>query len=89
MVRAFQDMYFDGRDDSTYWNGYSSSFARIGKAYNIISFTIATDVEFSKYISDFIANPRPMLIEVLMSDARECRPRLAFGNPIDKQFPYK
>ncbi|MBS0054269.1 thiamine pyrophosphate-binding protein [Yersinia sp. Marseille-Q3913] len=89
MVRAFQEMYFDGRDDSTYWNGYSSSFSSIAKAYNITAFTITTDIELSKYINDFITSPRPMLIEVLMSDARECRPRLAFGNPIDKQFPYK
>ncbi|WP_222408028.1 thiamine pyrophosphate-dependent enzyme [Yersinia aleksiciae] len=37
MVRAFQEMYFDGRDDSTYWNGYSSSFASIANAYNIIA----------------------------------------------------
>ncbi|HHL2457744.1 thiamine pyrophosphate-binding protein [Yersinia enterocolitica] len=89
MVRAFQEMYFDGRDDSTYWNGYSSSFASIAKAYNITAFTISNVLEFSTYINNFITNPRPMLIEVLMSDARECRPRLAFGNPIDEQFPYK
>ncbi|HBC9558220.1 TPA: thiamine pyrophosphate-binding protein, partial [Escherichia coli] len=87
MVRAFQEMYFDGRNDSTYWSGYSSSFSSIGKAYNIESFTTAEIKELSKYISYFIENPKPMLIEILMSDARECRPRLAFGNPIDKQYP--
>ena len=27
------------------------------------------------------------LIEVLMPDARECRPRLEFGRPIDEQSP--
>lgn len=89
MVRAFQEMYFDGRNDSTFWSGYSSSFSSIGKAYNIESFTTADLVEFSKYINNFIKDPKPMLIEILMSDARECRPRLAFGNPIDKQYPVK
>jgi len=89
MVRAFQEMYFDGRNDSTFWSGYSSSFSSIGKAYNIESFTTADLAEFSGYINNFIKDPKPMLIEILMSDARECRPRLAFGNPIDKQYPVK
>jgi acetolactate synthase-1/2/3 large subunit len=43
----------------------------------------------SKYIDVLIANPRPMLIDFLMDDARECCLILVFGNSIDKQFPYK
>lgn len=89
MVRAFQEMYFDGRNDSTFWSGYSSSFSSIGKAYNVESFSTAEMNELAGYINHFIKDPRPMLIEILMSDARECRPRLAFGNPIDKQYPVK
>ena len=38
MVRAFQEMYFEGRNQSTYWKGYSSSFCEIGKAYQMKSF---------------------------------------------------
>ena len=45
--------------------------------------------DISKYIDDLIANLRPMLIDVLMDDARECCLILVFGNSIDKQFPYK
>lgn len=89
MVRAFQEMYFDGRNESTYWNGYSSSFCSIGRAYNITSFSTSSIDEFKSLLEKFILNPEPMLIEVLMSDARECRPRLAFGNPIDRQLPIK
>ncbi|MDX7991994.1 thiamine pyrophosphate-binding protein [Xenorhabdus sp. psl] len=89
MVRSFQEMYFDGRDESTYWNGYSSSFCRVGKAYNIASSSTSDIDEFTVLVEKFLNQPTPMLIEILMSDARECRPRLAFGNPIDKQFPIK
>lgn len=89
MVRAFQEMYFDGRNESTYWNGYSSSFCSLGRAYNITSFSTSSTDELETLLSRFAAHPEPMLIEILMSDARECRPRLAFGNPIDKQFPVK
>lgn len=87
MVRAFQEMYFDGRNQSTFWHGYSSSFCEIGKAYQMKSHTITSENELDKAIFDFINNPEPTLLELLMSDARECKPRLAFGNPIDKQYP--
>ncbi|MGL5812471.1 MAG: thiamine pyrophosphate-binding protein [Aeromonas sp.] len=89
MVRAFQEMYFDGRNESTYWNGYSSSFCNIGRAYNIKSFATSYMDELNTLLAKFAEQSEPMLIEILMSDARECRPRLAFGQPIDKQFPPK
>lgn len=89
MVRAFQEMYFDGRNESTYWNGYSSSFCSIARAYNINSFSTSSVDELTILLTNFANKPEPMLIEILMSDARECRPRLAFGQPIDKQFPLK
>jgi len=87
MVRAFQEMYFDGRNQSTYWEGYSSSFTKIGKAYNMKSIIVETEVAFDEQVSIFIKKPVPTLLEIKMPDARECKPRLAFGNSIDKQYP--
>ncbi|TFH92993.1 thiamine pyrophosphate-binding protein [Vibrio ouci] len=87
MVRAFQEMYFDGRNQSTFWQGYSSSFCNLGQAYQMKSVLVSTIDEFNQAIKIFIENPLPTLIEVMMVDARDCRPRLAFGNPIDKQYP--
>ena len=89
MVRAFQEMYFNGRNESTYWNGYSSSFCSIGKAYNIPSFSVSNLNEFNCLVADFTRQPAPMLIEICMADANECRPRLTFGSPIDRQIPNK
>ncbi|MGC9402616.1 thiamine pyrophosphate-binding protein [Vibrio genomosp. F10 str. 9ZC157] len=87
MVRAFQEMYFAGRNQSTYWKGYSSSFCKIGEAYQMKSLVVKSEADFDKAVLAFTENPVPTLIEVMMVDARECKPRLAFGNPIDKQFP--
>ncbi len=87
MVRAFQEMYFEGRNQSTYWKGHRSSFCEIGKAYQMKSIVVATEAAFDDAVLTFTENPVPTLIEVMMVDARECKPRLAFGNPIDKQFP--
>lgn len=87
MVKGFQEMYFEGRNSSTYWNGYSSQYQHIAEAYHLEAHTINDMLSYRDIVESFKLNPRPCLIEVLMEDARECRPRLEFGNPIDKQSP--
>ena len=87
MVKNFQDMYFDGRNKPTYWDGYSCSFETIGKAYNIESHNISAINAFNLLIKDYIENPRPLLIEISMENINSCKPRLAFGKPIDEQYP--
>ncbi|MFL1490559.1 thiamine pyrophosphate-binding protein [Pseudomonas antarctica] len=87
MVRGFQEMYFEGRNSSTYWDGYSSQFEAIGKAYGVHSVSVLDIEAFRLAVQAFLDAPAPMLIEVLMPDARECRPRLEFGRPIDQQSP--
>lgn len=89
MVRAFQELYFDGRNDSTYWQGYSSSFSNIGRAYNINSYEIYNEEDFRNCVNLFINKKEAMLLEIMMADVKECRPRLSFGNSIDKQSPFK
>lgn len=87
MVRGFQEMYFEGRTSSTYWSGYTSQFKAIGDAYGISSVVITKDIELRTPILKFFESPRPMLIEIIMPDARECRPRLEYGMSIDQQMP--
>ncbi|MNT31802.1 Acetolactate synthase large subunit [compost metagenome] len=87
MVRGFQEMYFEGRNSSTYWNGYTSQFKALGEAYGIPSHSVIDQAAFNAAVTEFLANGKPILIEVLMPDARECRPRLEFGRPIDEQSP--
>ncbi|ATE78976.1 thiamine pyrophosphate-binding protein [Pseudomonas frederiksbergensis] len=87
MVRGFQEMYFEGRNSSTYWDGYTSQFQALGAAYGIHSLSVVNLAAFKTAVAEFLANGKPMLIEVMMPDARECRPRLEFGRPIDEQSP--
>ncbi|KTB65708.1 thiamine pyrophosphate-binding protein [Pseudomonas allii] len=89
MVRGFQEMYFEGRNSSTYWNGYSSQFKAIGEAYGIESAVVTTHDAFTAQVRSFVGSPQPTLIELMMPDARECRPRLEFGRSIDEQLPEK
>lgn len=87
MVKNFQDMYFDGRDQSTR-KGYSSpSFTDIATAYGIEAHRAANAADMD-HVLNLIADCKgPLLIEIMMDGATECRPRLAFGSKLDEQFP--
>ena len=87
MVKNFQDMYFDGRDQSTR-KGYSSpSFTDIAKAYGIEAHRVTSVAEMDHAISLIADRKGPLLIDIIMDGATECRPRLAFGAKLDEQFP--
>lgn len=87
MVKNFQDMYFDGRDQSTR-KGYSSpSFTDIAIAYGIKAHQVANVADMDNALSLIVNHKGPMLIEIMMDGATECRPRLAFGSKLDEQFP--
>jgi acetolactate synthase-1/2/3 large subunit len=87
MVKNFQDMYFDGRDQSTK-RGYSSpSFAEIAEAYGVAAKLITKAEDMDRELPLIANHKGPLLIEVMMEGATECRPRLAFGSKLDEQFP--
>ena len=87
MVKNFQDMYFDGRDQSTR-KGYSSpSFTDIARAYGIEAHRAANATDTDRVLNLIADHKGPLLIEIMMDGATECRPRLAFGSKLDEQFP--
>ncbi|HVC49794.1 MAG TPA: thiamine pyrophosphate-binding protein [Burkholderiales bacterium] len=87
MVKNFQDIYFDGRDQSTR-EGYSCpSFSKVAIAYGIPALVVSTHEEFKFALEQLKKQKGPFLIEVLMDYATECRPRLAFGCKLDDQYP--
>jgi acetolactate synthase-1/2/3 large subunit len=87
MVKNFQDMYFNGRDQSTR-KGYSSpSFTNIASAYGIESRCVTNITDLDDAFSLMAGRKGPLLIEIMLEGATECRPRLAFGSKLDEQFP--
>jgi acetolactate synthase-1/2/3 large subunit len=87
MVKNFQDMYFDGRDQSTK-KGYSSpSFTDIATAYGIVAHRVSSAADTDSMLNLIADQKGPLLIEIMMDGAAECRPRLAFGSKLDEQFP--
>jgi acetolactate synthase I/II/III large subunit len=88
MVKNFQDMYFDGRNQSTK-QGYSCpSFVDLAKAYGIETLYITKLNQFSEALHRIKTVSTPLLIEIEMPYATECRPRLAFGKKLDEQYPF-
>ena len=87
MVKNFQDMYFDGRDQSTK-KGYSSpSFSDVAIAYGIKAYRVTNTSDMDHALNLIAEYKGPQLIELMMDGATECRPRLAFGSKLDEQFP--
>jgi acetolactate synthase-1/2/3 large subunit len=87
MVKNFQDLYFDGRDQSTR-QGYSCpDFARVAEAYGIRAARIAHARELPGALAALASVSGPYLLEIEMPYATECRPRLAFGRKLDEQLP--
>jgi acetolactate synthase-1/2/3 large subunit len=87
MVKNFQDMYFDGRNQSTR-KGYSCpSFAKLAEAYGLRAIQINDTGSLQPAFEIMAGNASPLLIEIMMEGATECRPRLAFGGKLDEQHP--
>ena len=87
MVKNFQDMYFEGRNQSSKLGYSCPSFSRVAESFGIESYIVYDDETFRDILSKVKALNYPVLIEVIMEYATECRPRLLFGNTIDKQSP--
>jgi acetolactate synthase-1/2/3 large subunit len=87
MVKNFQDMYFEGRNQSTRIGYSSPSFTAIANAYGIESYRISHTEELDHVLNRVNERESPLVIEIMMDDAMECRPRLAFGSKLDEQFP--
>lgn len=87
MVKNFQDMYFDGRNQSTFWGIYSCDFVTIAQGYNVEARKASTLEQIAHAIDDFLAHNRPLLIEIDIDQVHECRPRLSFGDKLDNQSP--
>lgn len=88
MVKNFQDMYFDGRNQSTK-RGYSCpSFGKLAEAYGIAAHEVRNGDELEEAVARIRKSKGPLLIELFMEGATECRPRLAYGCRLDEQVPH-
>lgn len=87
MVKNFQDMYFEGRDQSTR-QGYSfPEFVNVARAFGITAVRIEPGESITTLVKGLTNDTTPALLEIRLPGATECRPRLAFGSKLDEQYP--
>lgn len=85
MVRQFQDLYMDGRQQSTV--NKNPSFIDIFNAYQIPSFQMGS-MDDEDQLDQFLNVNGPALLEVKLAKNTEVHPKLVVNRPIEDMFPY-
>lgn len=88
MIRQFQDSYFAGRYQSTYWGYSAPDFLAIAQAYGIAAQTIATPADVTSGASWLSNTTGPALLQVMVSPHMNVYPKIAFGKPITEMEPF-
>lgn len=89
MIRQFQDSYFEGRYQSTYWGYSAPDFTKIAEAYGIPSLTVSDPAQLDEAAAWLWQDPQqPVLLQVMIDTHVNCYPKLAFGRPITEMEPF-
>jgi acetolactate synthase I/II/III large subunit len=88
MIRQFQDSYFQGRYQSTFWGYNPPNFEAVAKAYTINSFTVNDESGIEEGLKQLWKNPNePFLLQVMVDPHTNVYPKMAYGNPITEMEP--
>lgn len=89
MIRQFQDSYFEGRYQSTYWGYSAPDFTKIAAAYGIPTLTVSEPDKLDEAAAWLWQDPQqPVLLQVMVDTHINCYPKLAFGRPITEMEPF-
>lgn len=89
MIRQFQDQYFQGRYQSTYWGYNPPDFEAVAKAYTINAYTVNEEHGIEEGLKQMWKNPdEPFLLQVMVDPHTNVYPKLAYGNPITQMEPF-
>src|SRR6185436_10183399 len=87
MVRQFQESYFGGRYQSTYWGYSAPDFARIAEAYGVAAKTIAAPEQIEDAVAWLWSSEEPVLLQVMVHTFANAYPKIAFGRPNTEMEP--
>lgn len=89
MVRQFQESYFEGRYQSTYWGYSAPDFSRVAQAYEIRSGTVSHVADVKRMLAELWQDPmEPYLLQVMIDTMVNAYPKIAFGHPITEMEPF-
>jgi acetolactate synthase-1/2/3 large subunit len=87
MVRQFQDMYFDGRQQSTVVGYGCPDLCRIAEAYGLPAFTISASCVAGESIKRVMGLPGPAFVNVILEQGTNVNPKLVVNKPIEDMSP--
>jgi len=88
MVRQFQDLYFNGRQQSTVLGYSCSDFVQVARAYGISAAVITFLGDAAGIIDKALKTEGPMLINVLLNKSTVVNPKLVVNRPIEDMSPH-
>jgi acetolactate synthase-1/2/3 large subunit len=86
MIRQFQDVYFNARQQSTVYK--NPNFIDIAKAYGIPAFQIMTMDNSEAILNEAFAISGPVFVEVNIKQNSEVHPKLVVNRPIEDMSPH-
>ena len=88
MVRQFQDLYFDGRRQSTVLGYSCPDLLKVAEAYGIKSYQIDSWEDAETTFAQALAGNEPAFINITLELATEVNPKLVVNRPIEDMLPY-
>ncbi len=88
MVRQFQDLYFNGRRQSTVVGYSCPDFIKIAEAYGIAAYEITSFETASTIIKQVFKESGPVFVNVQLELATVINPKLVVNRPIEDMSPH-
>ncbi len=89
MVRQFQESYFEGRYQSTYWGYSAPDFEKVAEAYGLAARTVVEPADTEEAV-DWLwqHSGGPALLQVMVDLKANAYPKMAFGRGITEMEPF-
>ncbi len=88
MVRQFQEIYFDGRYQSTVLGYSAPDFVRVAGAYGIPAARVEGSSGQEEAIRTLLGQEGPCLLEVALPQDTQVNPKLMVNRPVEDMFPF-
>jgi acetolactate synthase I/II/III large subunit len=88
MVRQFQDMYFDGRRQSTTLGYVCPDLVKVAEAYGLPTFIINSLENANAILAEAFALVGPVYIEMKLEQNTVVNPKLVVNRPIEDMSPH-
>lgn len=88
IIKQFQELYMGSLYVGSGFGYSCPDFVKVAQAYGIPARSIKNHAEMRAVIRQVLAEPGPVVCDVVLDEKSRLTPRLEFGKPIEDQIPY-